>query len=90
MKKGLLLGGGFLALFLAYRYYNKKNSNMIEVKKNEKLKADYLAELEKSKVRSELTMKDIPNLKKDNPNLSVLELRQIVLKNKQNSTKYEI
>ena len=78
MKKGLLLGGGFLALFLAYRYYNKKNSNMIEVKKNEKLKADYLAELEKSKVRSELTMKDIPNLKKDNPNLSVLELRQIV------------
>jgi len=90
MKKGLLVGGGFLALFLAYRYYNKKNSNMLEVKKKEKPKVDALDELESKLKSSELTMKDIPNLKKDNPNLSVLELRQIVLKNKQNSKKYEI
>ena len=69
MKKGLLVGGGFLALFLAYRYYNKKNSNMLEVKKKEKPKVDALDELESKLKSSELTMKDIPNLKKDNPKL---------------------
>lgn len=90
MKKGLLIGGGFLALFLAYRYYNKKNSNMLEVEKKGKAKVDALDELEKPPRKAVLTIKDIANLKKENPNLSVLELRQIVLKNKQNSTKYEI